>query len=218
MLRQQQRLVEQLRTAGIQDQRVLAVMGQVPRHQFVDEALANRAYEASALPIGYGQTISHPYTVACMTAALLENQSHAPARLRVLEIGTGSGFQTAVLAALVARVYSIERLALLATRAAQRLQQLKLRNVRLQHGDGNHGWPDYAPFDGIVVTAAAKGIPRPLAQQLTIGGCMVTPLDTGQEQVLIRLTRTTAEEFCHELLGPATFVPLLSGVAFGVSP
>lgn len=202
------RLVQRLSDAGIGDPRVLAALRQLPRHLFVDEALSSRAYEDSALPIGHGQTISQPYTVARMTEVLLASGGCTT----VLEIGTGSGFQTAVLAALVRRVYSVERVGALWQRADLRLRSLRLRNVRLRHGDGNLGWPEYAPFDGILITAAASGVPRLLAEQLAPGGRMVLPIDRGNEQVLLRLTRTHTG-FSHELLEPVTFVPLLGGIA-----
>ena len=202
------RLATRLAAAGITDERVIAAITQVPRHLFVDEALATHAYDDSALPIGHGQTISQPYTVARMTAALL-----APGCCStVLEIGTGSGYQTAVLAALVRRVYSIERVAVLWQRAEARLRALRCRNVRLRHGDGALGWQEYAPFDGILITAAADGVPRRLAAQLAPSGRMVLPLNTADGQVLVRLTRTKAG-FRHEVLEPVTFVPLLGGVA-----
>jgi protein-L-isoaspartate(D-aspartate) O-methyltransferase len=206
--RSRQRLAERLRDAGIRDERVLETMRLLPRHLFVDEALSSHAYDDSALPIGHGQTISQPYTVARMTEALL-----APGCCStVLEIGTGSGFQTAVLATLVRRVYSIERVAALWQRAEARLRGLRLRNVRLRYGDGHLGWPEYAPFDGILITAAADGVPRLLAEQLAPGGRMVLPIDRGDEQVLVRLTRTIVG-FRHEVLEPVTFVPLLGGIA-----
>lgn len=203
-----QRMVQRLAAAGIREPKVLEAIHSVPRHLFVDEALASRAYEDSALPLGYGQTISHPYTVARMTEALVGGHPCAS----VLEIGTGSGFQTAVLALLVRRVYSIERIAVLFQRAEARLRALTLRNVRLRHGDGALGWPEHAPFDGILLTAAAPGVPRPLSLQLGPGGRLVLPLALGSEQVLVRVTRVGAA-FEHEILGPATFVPLLNGVA-----
>jgi protein-L-isoaspartate(D-aspartate) O-methyltransferase len=210
--RSRQRLVQRLAASGIRDQRVLDVLGRLPRHLFVDEALACRAYEDSALPIGHGQTISQPYTVARMTEALLELSSPDT----VLEIGTGSGFQTAVLASLVRRVYSIERISSLWDRAGERLKQLKLRNVRLRHGDGALGWPEYAPYDAILMTAAANGVPRLLAEQLAPGGCMVLPIEThdarDRGQVLLRVTRTKSG-FRHKVLEPVTFVPLLGGIA-----
>lgn len=206
--RVRERLVERLIDAGIGDARVLEVMARVPRHLFVDEALASHAYEDAALPIGHGQTISQPYMVARMTQALLQSGCCAT----VLEIGTGSGFQTAVLASLVRRVYSVERVSALWQRAEQRLRELRYRNVRLRYGDGALGWPEYAPFDGILITAAADGVPRLLAEQLAPGGRMVLPLDRGKGQVLVRLTRTNFG-YRHELLEPVTFVPLLGGIA-----
>lgn len=211
-LRTRERLAQRLLSAGIQDDVVVETLRQLPRHLFVEEALASRAYEDSSLPIGWGQTISQPYTVARMTQALLELGSVRT----VLEIGTGSGYQTAVLASLVRRVYSVERIASLQSMAEQRLRVLKLRNVRLRHGDGCAGWPEYAPFDGILITAAANGIPRRLAEQLAPGGCMVLPIDSGDGQVLVRLVRHRAGRrpgFRHELLERANFVPLLGGVA-----
>lgn len=211
-MRTRERLTQRLAAAGIADAGVIAALRGVPRHLFVEEALASRAYEDSALPIGWGQTISQPYTVARMTEALLEA---GPAQT-VLEIGTGSGYQTAVLAALVRRVYSVERIASLQARAEQRLRALKLRNVRLRHDDGCAGWPEYAPFDGILITAAASGIPRRLAEQLAPGGRMVLPIDSGRGQMLLRLTRQSGGRrlgFRHEVLEPVTFVPLLGGVA-----
>ena len=200
--------LRRLAAAGIRNPAVLDALRRVPRHAFMDEALASRAYDESALPLGHGQTISHPYTVARMTEALLAEQPCAT----VLEIGTGSGFQTAVLALLVRRVYSIERLAVLFQVAEPRLRALCLRNVRLRHGDGALGWPEQAPFDGILLTAAAPGVPRALGEQLGPGGRLVLPLATGTEQILVRMTRVGAD-FKHEILGPATFVPLLGGVA-----
>lgn len=207
-LRTRERLIQRLAEAGIRDAAVLESMRKVPRHLFVDEALASRAYEDSALPIGHAQTISQPYTVARMTEALL-------ARGRpdtVLEIGTGSGFQTAVLASLVRRVYSVERVGALLAEAQSRLQALKLRNVRLRHGDGGLGWPEYAPFGAILVTAAPEGIPRGLINQLVLGGCMVLPIGRGNHQVLVRVVRSETG-YEHEILEPVTFVPLLGGVA-----
>lgn len=211
-VRTRERLAQRLLAAGIRDDAVVEVLRQLPRHLFVEEALASRAYEDSSLPIGWGQTISQPYTVARMTQALLE----AGPLQTVLEVGTGSGYQTAVLAAVVRRVYSVERIASLQARAEQRLRLLKLRNVRLRHGDGCSGWPEYAPFDGILVTAAANGIPRRLAEQLAPGGRMVLPIDCGRGQVLLRLVRQRSsrrQPFRHEVLEPVTFVPLLGGVA-----
>jgi protein-L-isoaspartate(D-aspartate) O-methyltransferase len=210
--RTRERLARRLVAAGIADDEVVEVLRRLPRHLFVEEALASRAYEDSSLPIGWGQTISQPYTVARMTQALL---AQGPVQT-VLEVGTGSGYQTAVLSALVRRVYSVERIASLHTRAERRLRTLKLRNVRLRHGDGSAGWPEYAPFDGILITAAANGIPRQLAEQLAPGGRMVLPVNCGRRQVLVRLIKERVGRrsgFRHEILEPVTFVPLLGGVA-----
>jgi len=204
------RLVQRLRDKGVKDPRVLEVLRRLPRHQFVDEALASRAYDGAALPIGWGQTISQPYIVARMTEALLAGGRCGT----VLEIGTGSGFQTAVLAVLVRRVYSIERVAGLWEQASRRLRTLRLRNVRLRHGDGARGWPEYAPFDGILVTAAPRRIPRPLVDQLAIGGSMILPLVGPQGQVLVRLTRTDDSDYLHEALEPVSFVPLREGISW----
>ena len=206
--RTRERQILRLVEAGIRDPLVLDAMRRLPRHLFVDEALASRAYEDSALPIGHGQTISQPYTVARMTEALLARGQPDT----VLEVGTGSGFQTAVLASLVRRVYSIERIEGLLEVARRRLRGLQLRNVRLRYADGGLGWPEYAPFGAIMVTAAPEGVPRALVNQLTLGGCMVLPIGRGDRQVLIRVTRTESG-YEHEILEPVTFVPLLGGLA-----
>jgi protein-L-isoaspartate(D-aspartate) O-methyltransferase len=206
--RTRERLIQRLTESGIDHPDVLRVMREVPRHLFVDEALASWAYEDSALPIGHGQTISQPYTVARMTQALLEG---GPC-LTVLEVGTGSGFQTAVLAALVRRVYTVERILALMERAERRLRRLELRNVRFRHGAGTAGWPEYGPYDGILVTAAPRAVPRALAEQLAPQGCMVLPMGEGERQVLVRVTRA-GEGFEQEVLEPASFVPLLGGVS-----
>lgn len=206
--RTRERLIQRLGEAGIDHPEVLRVMRELPRHLFVDEALASRAYEDSALPIGHGQTISQPYTVARMTQALLER---GPC-LTVLEVGTGCGYQTAVLAALVRRVYSIERIRDLQRRAERRLGRLQLRNVRYRHADGRLGWPEYAPYDGILVTAAPPAVPRALAEQLAPGGAMVLPLGEGARQSLVRVIRTE-DGFTQEVLEPVSFVPLLGGIS-----
>lgn len=206
--RTRERLIWRLEEAGIRNPEVLDVMRRLPRHLFVDEALASRAYEESALPIGHGQTVSQPYTVARMTEVLLASGSPNT----VLEIGTGSRFQTAVLASMARRVYSVERVTDLSERARHILRGLGLRNVRLRHGDGTLGWPEYAPFNAIIVTAAPTGIPRVLVNQLTMGGCMVLPIGHSGRQVLVRVLRTETG-YVHELLEPVTFVPLLGGVA-----
>jgi protein-L-isoaspartate(D-aspartate) O-methyltransferase len=206
--RTRERLIRRLSEAGIHSSEVLAVMRDLPRHLFVDEALASRAYEDSALPIGHGQTISQPYTVARMTQVLLERAKPDT----VLEIGTGSGFQTAVLASLVRRVYSVERVRELSDRAQLRLQSLKKRNIRFRYGDGALGWREYAPFEGILVTAAPRGVPRALAEQLAPGGVMVLPMGEGSQQILVRVTRIE-DRFEQEVIEPVSFVPLLTGVS-----
>ncbi|HYN79807.1 MAG TPA: protein-L-isoaspartate(D-aspartate) O-methyltransferase [Lamprocystis sp. (in: g-proteobacteria)] len=205
--RTRERLITRLAESGITNPDLLAVMRELPRHLFVDEALASRAYEDSPLPIGQGQTISQPYIVARMTQALLAGGP----RMTVLEVGTGSGFQTAVLAALVRRVYSIERILSLQVRAQARLRLLKVRNVRFRHGDGFLGWPEYGPYDAILVTAAPRAVPRALAEQLAPAGCLVLPMGEDDHQVLVRVTRMD-KGFEQEVLEPVSFVPLLGGV------
>ncbi len=206
--RARDRLLQRLRDEGITDERVLAAMREVPRHLFVDEALASRAYENTALPIGYSQTISQPYIVARMSEALLEQ---GPLDT-VLEVGTGSGYQTAVLAQLVERLYSVERISALLEVAKRRIRGLKMRNVRFKHTDGGMGLPEYGPFDGILVTAAPEGIPRALVYQLRVGGRMIIPVGARRMQVLVRVTRTP-EGYDKEILERVAFVPLLGGTA-----
>jgi protein-L-isoaspartate(D-aspartate) O-methyltransferase len=205
--RTRDRLVTRLREQGIANVAVLERIRSVPRHVFVDEALASRAYEDTALPIGHGQTISQPYVVARMTEALLEG---TPPR-KVLEVGTGCGYQTAVLAPLVATVYSVERIAVLQQRARRVLRDLRITNVFMRHGDGFEGWPPYAPYDGILVAAAALAVPAALLEQLGNGGRLVMPVGPEREQQLVRITRR-GENFEREVLGPATFVPMLQGL------
>jgi protein-L-isoaspartate(D-aspartate) O-methyltransferase len=205
--RTRERLIQRLKEKGIRDLSVLEAMRNTPRHIFVDEALASRAYEDTALPIGHGQTISQPYTVARMTEALM--QDNAPET--VLEIGTGSGFQCAILAQLVRRVYSVERIEALQSQARLRLRELGLRNVRLKHSDGGIGWPEYGPFDGIMVTAAPTGLPQSLLEQLAVGGRLILPLQREQGQVMLRITRTM-DGYQQEHLEAANFVPLQGGV------
>ena len=207
--RTRDRLIERLRQQGIQNEQVLEVIANTPRHLFVDEALAHRAYEDTALPIGFKQTISQPYIVARMTELLL--QSGLPSS--VLEIGTGCGYQTAILAQLVPQVYSIERIGALYQQAKQRLADLKLYNVELRHTDGNGGWPNLNyRFDRILMTAACQDVPRKLADQLNEGGEMILPYDNGKEQLLLRLTRR-ADDFETETFEPVSFVPLLPGIS-----
>ena len=204
--RTRERLIDRLRQKGITNNVVLETIREIPRHVFVDEALASRAYEDTALPIGFGQTISQPYVVARMTEILLEGGSLET----VLEVGTGSGYQTAVLASLVRRVYSAERIEALMARARACFRELGLRNIRLKHSDGGLGIPEYAPFDGILVTAAPEGIPRVLVDQLAVGGRMVLPIGTRNEQALVRVIRTSTG-YEHQMLERASFVPLLGG-------
>ena len=205
--RTRERLIGRLRQEGIRDERVLEVMRTIPRHLFVEEALASRAYENTALPIGLGQTISQPYIVARMTEALLDGRELD----RVLEVGTGSGYQTAVLAPLVRRIYTVERIAPLLEQARERFRILKLRNIHPRHADGCSGLPEFAPYDGVIVTAAPEGIPRQLVEQLRPGARMVLPIGGSEGQALVRVTRTS-RGYDTELLEPVNFVPLLSGV------
>ena len=196
-----------IRNKGVRNQAVLEAMRNTPRHIFVDEALASRAYEDTALPIGHGQTISQPYTVARMTEALLVGSPLDT----VLEIGTGSGYQCAILAQLVRRVYSIERIAALLQLARPRFRELGLRNIHLKHSDGRVGLPEYAPYDGILVTAAPLGIPEALLQQLKPGGRLVLPTKSRGGQILVRITRTD-DGYHQENLEAVNFVPLLGGL------
>ncbi|MGH8221359.1 MAG: protein-L-isoaspartate(D-aspartate) O-methyltransferase [Woeseiaceae bacterium] len=202
--RTRDRLVERLRQHGILSTAVLERIRNVPRHLFVDEALASRAYEDTALPIGQGQTISQPYIVAHMTEALLDGFDGT----KVLEIGTGCGYQTAVLAPLVREVYSVERIPELLRRARQRLRDLDIYNVRFRQGDGWDGWPKYAPYDGILVAAAASEVPPKLKQQLAPGGRLIMPLGHAGCQQLVRL-RHLDGEYQQESLGAVSFVPLV---------
>jgi protein-L-isoaspartate(D-aspartate) O-methyltransferase len=206
--RTRDRLVQRLREQGITNLAVLERIRNVPRHIFVDEALGSRAYEDTALPIGYGQTISQPYIVARMSEALLEG---GPLD-KVLEVGTGCGYQTAVLAPLVTRLYTVERIEPLLARARERLKELGVRNVRFRHGDGALGWKAHAPFDGILVAAAPLTVPEPLLRQLKVGGRLIVPLGPEGEQTLTRFTRRE-QRLERESLGAVAFVPLLGGTA-----
>ncbi len=205
MAMQRHRMVERLRDHyKIRDERVLDVMSQLPRHRFVPEAIMSQAYNDNALPISAGQTISQPYIVARMTE-LLELQGTE----KVLEIGAGSGYQTAVLASLARKVFSIERLLALADEADRRLRSLGFRNYSLKVDDGTEGWSVYSPYDAMLVAAGGPKIPEPLVSQLKIGGKLVIPIgDDQQKQVLIRVTRTE-DGFEKENFGPCAFVPLI---------
>jgi protein-L-isoaspartate(D-aspartate) O-methyltransferase len=205
--RTRDRLVQRLREQGIHDLRVLERIRSLPRHIFVDEALASRAYEDTALPIGWGQTISQPYIVARMTQALLSGGLPG----KVLEVGFGCGYQTAVLAPFAEKIFSIERVEPLVAPTRERLKELQIRNVKLKHGDGMKGWPTQAPFDGIIVAAAPLAVPDALLNQLATGGRLVVPVGPEGQQQLLRLTRRETG-FHKEMLGAVAFVPLLAGV------
>ncbi|GBE10131.1 protein-L-isoaspartate O-methyltransferase [bacterium BMS3Bbin12] len=204
--RTRDRLVRRLRAKGIHDPKVLDAIARTPRHLFMDEALSSRAYEDTALPIGFGQTISQPYIVARMTEALIAERIPE----RVLEIGTGCGYQTAVLAGLVPKVYTVERIASLLEQARRRLRDLGVRNVRYRHGDGTEGWPEYAPYDGILVAAAPEEIPPALLEQLAVGGRLVIPAGPPGGQWLLEVVRTP-EGYESRTLGAVSFVPMRGG-------
>jgi protein-L-isoaspartate(D-aspartate) O-methyltransferase len=210
--RTRERLITRLSENGITNPLILDRIRSVPRHLFVQEALASRAYEDDALPIGFGQTISQPLIVALMTQALLENEDGSLRTMKkVLEIGTGCGYQTAVLAPLVGFVYSIERVAPLLAETRKRLAALKVANIRLRRDDGHRGWPGQAPFDGIIVTAAPTEVPQKLLEQLAPGGRLIMPV--GQQdaaQTLLRIT-VTPEGFVEERLCKVAFVPMVEG-------
>lgn len=204
--RTRDRLVERLRNHGIHSSAVLERIRNVPRHLFVDEALASRAYEDTALPIGFGQTISQPYVVAKMTESLLGDFTGD----KVLEIGTGCGYQTAVLAPLVKEIYTVERLPELLRKTRQRLRQLDIYNVKFRLGDGWDGWPKYGPYDGIIVAAAAPDLPRNLLEQLAPGGRLIMPVGPSGAQELTMVLRLD-DHFEQISLGGVSFVPLVRG-------
>jgi protein-L-isoaspartate(D-aspartate) O-methyltransferase len=205
--RTRERMIKRLMVQGVNNHKVLDVIRNTPRHIFMDEALASRAYEDTALPIGYNQTISQPYIVAKMTELLLESSGRLA---KVLEIGTGCGYQTAILAELADHVYSVERIAPLQKKAKDRLWNLKLKNISYLHSDGGWGWPDHAPYDAILVAAAPPEIPEMLLQQMAVGGVMVIPIGSGSAQQLQRVIRTESG-YEVEKLEPVMFVPFLSG-------
>ena len=204
--RTRQRMIDRLRAQGIVDEAVLAAMYEVPRHLFVDEALASRAYDDVSLPINYEQTISQPYIVARMIEVL--RATERPLR-RVLEIGTGCGYQAAVLAHVFAEVYSMERIAPLYERAKKKLHDLEINNVTLRYADGSAGLPEAAPFDGIIMAAAAPAMSAALREQLAVGGRMVLPV--GRQEQWLYLVEREAQGFCESKLEPVKFVPLLMG-------
>jgi len=204
--RTRERLIQRLREKGIRDGDVLEVILDTPRHLFVDEALASRAYEDTALPIGHGQTISQPFVVARMTELLLAGGRPD----RVLEVGTGCGYQTCVLAQLVPEVFTVERIEALLAQARRRFRSLRITNVRTKHSDGRWGWESMAPFDGILVTAAPEELPEALLKQLAVGGRLIMPLGAAGSQRLVAVERTGSafEQVEYE---PVSFVPLVGG-------
>jgi len=205
--RTRDRLIERLREKGIKDERVLDVMRTMPRHLFVDEAMSSRSYEDSALPIGHGQTISQPFIVARMSEVLLSKGIPES----VLEVGTGSGYQAAILSQLVPKVYSVERIIALQTQARERYHTLGIHNITLKHSDGLWGWPQFGPYKAIMVTAAPEKVPTSLLEQLAVGGMMVIPVGAQHgEQKLLLITRET-DQFVEQELDAVKFVPLLNG-------
>lgn len=205
--RTRDRLVERLRAKGIQNERVLQVIRTTPRHLFIDEALAHRAYEDSSLPIGQGQTISQPYIVARMTELILADGIPD----KVLEVGTGSGYQSAVLARLVPKVYTVERINGLLMRARECHRALGLRNIYSKHSDGSWGWPENAPYPAIMVTAAPDHVPESLLEQLSVGGRMVIPVGTISGEQALKLIIRTLTGYEEQTLSAVRFVPLLDG-------
>jgi len=206
--RARDRLAANLKEGGIRDPRVIDVIRNTPRHHFIDQALHSRAYENTALPIGHGQTISQPWVVARMTEALIEFGLPQ----KVLEIGTGSGYQAAVLAALVPQVFTVERIEELLRQARRRFRQLGLTNLRSRYDDGKLGWPDEAPFDAIILTAAGDTIPSRILDQLSPTGVLVAPVGSPSRQTLIRMRGDGQGDFTQEELGAVSFVPLLGGI------
>ena len=205
--RTRDRMMDRLRDRGIEDERVVSTMGRVPRHLFVDEAMATRAYEDDALPIGEGQTISQPYAVARMTEVLLEN---GPVE-RVLEIGTGSGYQAAILSQLVDVVFTVERIRSLYDKARTRFRALQYRNVHTRHTDGSWGWASNGPYDAIIVTAAPVTVPEPLLEQLAVGGRMIVPVGKQKSVQTLKVITRTQTGYETIDLSDVNFVPFLSG-------
>ena len=213
--RARDRLALGLKEGGIRDERVLDVMRNLPRHHFIDQALHSHAYENTALPIGHGQTISQPWVVARMTEALLEHADGSHDRnvpQKVLEIGTGSGYQAAVLAMLMPQVFTVERIEELLRQARRRFRQLGLTNLRTKHDDGKLGWRDEAPFDAIILTAAGDTVPTQILDQLSPTGVLVAPVGSPSSQTLIRMRGDGHGDFVQEELGSVSFVPLLGGI------
>ncbi len=206
--RTRDRLADRLVDMGIQSEEILESIRKTPRHLFVDEALASRAYENTALPIGFNQTISQPYIVAKMTEAIIKGR---PKLNNVLEIGTGCGYQTVILAQFAKHVYTVERINNLLIKARERFQKLGYHNIRSKHADGNIGWAAHAPFDGIIVAAAPIGVPEALLEQLAIDGRLVIPVGKSGEQKLLLITRTS-DGYEEEYLDAVSFVPMLGGI------
>lgn len=205
--RTRDRLANTLAEMGIQSEVVLDAIRKTPRHLFVDEALASRAYENTALPIGFNQTISQPYIVAKMTEALIKDKELK----NVLEVGTGCGYQTVIMAQFAKQVYTVERINGLLVRARQRFQQLSLMNVFSKHADGNIGWSNHAPFDGIIVAAAPIGVPEALLEQLAIEGRLIIPVGKSGDQKLLLITRKE-DGYEEEIIDSVSFVPMLAGI------
>ncbi len=204
--RTRDRLTQRLRDQGIVDERILDIINSTPRHAFIDEALAHRAYEDTALPIGFNQTISQPYIVARMTEVLL---AEGPLK-SVLEVGTGSGYQAAVLAQLVDKIYTVERISGLREKATARFRMLGLRNIISKYADGGMGWPERGPFDGIIVTASPRRVSEELIEQLAEGGRMIVPVGVADRQELVLVVKT-ADGITSEVLEAVKFVPLVGG-------
>jgi len=200
-------MVTRLRDRGIENERVLETLASVPRHLFVDEAMATRAYEDSALPIGDGQTISQPYVVARMTEVLLEEGPVS----KVLEVGTGSGYQAAILSQLVDTVYTVERIKNLLDKARHRFRALEYRNLQTRHSDGSWGWATNGPYEAIIVTAAPASVPEPLLEQLAIGGRMIVPVGNQRSQQMLTVITRTRSGYERRELSDVKFVPFLSG-------
>ncbi len=206
---QRERLIQKLHHQGIKNSKVLEAMRTIPRHFFIDEALSDHAYANHALPIGYGQTISQPYIVARMTEALLSKEPLDT----VLEVGTGCGYQTAILAQLVGKVYSVERMKRLSEKAHKRLNLLGINNVQLHHSDGRWGRTENAPYQGIIVTAAPPKIPNALLEQLALGGCLIIPVGDSNRQKLLKIIRNRLHHYEQHLLEEVKFVPLREGLS-----
>jgi protein-L-isoaspartate(D-aspartate) O-methyltransferase len=210
-LRTRERLMQRLREQGVTNMRVLDIMLNTPRHIFLDEALSHRAYEDTALPIGHGQTISQPYIVARMTELLLGGSGGN--LQKVLEVGTGSGYQTSILAQMVPQVYTVERIKPLQDKARDRLRQIGLRNIQYRHADGGFGWPEMGPYDGILSTAAPQAVPDELLKQLAPGGVLVIPVGGREQQLHLILRDGDTDKYVTQVLEAVKFVPFLSGTA-----